>query len=153
MKHCLVASLFLLVIVLPALALGDGGQKDRELDAFLQKVEQEAASVESFSSNFVQTRYLAIFPQPVKFSGRLVLAREDFDFELLPGPALAFAPRQSGAGDFIQKIRVLFDKELLQPLEVEISEPGGDRTLISFTDYQRNISPEPELFSGCQTDR
>ena len=215
MKRCLIVIFSLLVICLPAIALGDSDQKDRELDAFLQKVERSAASVESFSCNFIQTRYLAIFPRPVKFSGRLMLSRpdrlrwefskplrsvlvlngrqgmkcdgtapvrefsldndpvmrmvasqlwawasgsyrqlrEDFDFELQPGPTLVFSPQRLGAEEFIQSIRVLFDKELLQPLEVEMNGPGGDRTLISFSDYQRNIILESELFTACQTVR
>lgn len=210
-----IISLLLLATLLCGPAFGDDEQKDQELDLFLQKVEQQASAVESFSCNFIQTRYLSIFPKPVKFSGLLVLSRpdrlrwefssplssvlvlngrrgmkcdgrgpvrefdldsdpvmrmvaaqlwawasgsyqqlrEDFDFKLLPGPILVFSPRKTGVGSLIRTIRVLFAKDILQPVEVEISEPGGDRTLIVFSDYQRNISPKPELFTNCTTSR
>ncbi len=69
--------LLLLITLLQAPGYADVGKGDQELDLFLQKVEQEASVVESFSCNFIQTRYLSIFPRPVKFSGRLVLSRPD----------------------------------------------------------------------------
>jgi outer membrane lipoprotein-sorting protein len=214
MNHRIFMILILLTTFLPRPVSADRNKEDHELDLFMQKVERQAAAVESFSSNFIQTRYLSIFPRPVKFSGRLVLSRpdrlrwefssplssvlvlngrrgikcdgrapirefnldsdpvmrmvsgqlwawasgsyhllrEDFDFELLPGPSLVFSPREAGLGDFIQSVRVLFAKDTLHPVEVEINEPGGDRTLISFSDYQQNISPKAELFSECITD-
>jgi outer membrane lipoprotein-sorting protein len=74
-----------------------------------------------------------------------------FNFELLPGPVLVMTPLNSGAASFIDRIRVLFDPVRFQPLEVEISEPGGeDRTVIHFSAYQHNIRPEDGLFSECR---
>jgi outer membrane lipoprotein-sorting protein len=188
-------------------------ESNSELEEFLQRVEQNSASISSFSCDFIQVRHLAIFPQPVKFSGRLSLSRpdrlrwefikplpsvlvlngkkglkcddggpvrefsldadpvmrlvaaqlwawtsgsyrdlqDDFDFELLPGPVLVFSPGKNGSGSFVSKIKVVFDPDFLQPLSVEISEPGGDRTVISFSGYQRNIALPPTLFTECRS--
>jgi len=84
-------------------------------------------------------------------SGSYHLLREDFDFKLQPGPTVVFSPNKSGTGSFIRSIRVLFEKDILHPVEVEIIEPGGDRTVIVFSKYQRNISPDPGLFTKCIT--
>jgi outer membrane lipoprotein-sorting protein len=181
------------------------------LGDFLQKVEKRTASINSFSCNFTQVKHLAIFPRPVKFSGRLSLVRpdklrwqflqplpsvivlngnqglkcegegpvrkfsldrdpvmrlvaeqlwawtsgsyrelrDDFDFSLLPGPVLVFSPVRKDTASFISKIKVAFDPDFLQPLEVEISEPGDDRTVIYFSDYQRNLDLNDELFTKC----
>ena len=75
---------------------------------------------------------------------------DDFDFKLLPGPVLVFSPVTNGAGSFIREIRVVFDPEFLQPLSVEIHEPGGDRTVISFSAYKRNIDLQATLFNECR---
>ena len=47
------------------------------LEEFLQKVEEESAMLDSFSCDFRQVRHLAIFPDPVEFTGRLILVRPD----------------------------------------------------------------------------
>lgn len=189
-----------------------GAEIDRDLEDFLHRVELNSASVKSFSCDFVQTRYLTVFPKPVQFAGHLSLARpdrlrwefreplpsvlvlngknglkcsdegpvrefsldvdpvmrllavqlwawtsgsyrdlqKDFTFELLPGPVLVFVPRTDGAGSFVSKIKVVFDPDFLQPLAVEISEPGGDHTRISFAGYQRNIDFPANLFTECR---
>jgi outer membrane lipoprotein-sorting protein len=181
------------------------------LEDFLGRVEQNAAAISSFSCDFMQVRYLTIFPKPVRFAGRLALRKPDqlrwefvtplpsvlilngknglkcseggpvrefsldadpvmrlvatqlwawtsgsyrdlmgdFAFELLPGPVLVFTPRTDGAASFIGKIRVDFDPDFLQPRQVEISEPGGDRTVITFSGYQRNIDLPAPLFTAC----
>jgi outer membrane lipoprotein-sorting protein len=196
----------------PALFPAAAADNSPELEDFLHRVEQSAATINTFTCDFIQVRHLAIFPKPVKFSGRLALSRpdrlrwefikplpsvlvlngekglkcsdegpirqfsladdpvmrmvaaqmwawtsgsyrdlqDDFDFTLLPGPTLAFSPKNKGAGSFIRKITVIFDPDFLQPLEVEISEPGGDRTIISFSGYQRNIDLPERSFIECR---
>jgi len=187
-------------------------ENDAALEDFLEKVEASSASINSFSCDFTQVRYLTIFPKPVKFTGRLSLVRpdklrweffaplasvivlngqkglkcsedgpvrkfgldqdpvmrmvaaqmwawtsgsyrelrNDFDFTLFPGPTLVFSPvHQEAAGSFISRIKVVFDPDYLQPIEVEISEPGGDRTVISFSDYRRNLDLKSDLFTEC----
>ncbi len=41
------------------------------LEDFLRRVEENSASINSFSCDFTQVRYLTIFPKPVEFSGCL----------------------------------------------------------------------------------
>ncbi len=84
-------------------------------------------------------------------SGSYLDLEDDFAFELLPGPVLVFSPVTNGAGSFISKIRVVFDPDFLQPLSVEIHEPGGDRTAISFSGYKRNIDLQASLFNECRS--
>lgn len=188
-------------------------EREPELEKFLQRVERNAATIHSFSCDFIQMRHLTIFPQPVKFSGRLSLSRpdklrwefmqplpsvlvlngkqglkcelggsvrkfnldtdpvmrlvsaqlwawtsgsyreikKDFDFELRPGPSLVFSPTQNSANPFISTIKVVFDPVFLQPVSVEIREPGGDSTVISFSSYQRNTTLPPTLFTECES--
>ncbi|MFN2367108.1 MAG: outer membrane lipoprotein carrier protein LolA [Desulfurivibrionaceae bacterium] len=195
---------------LPSLALGAEG--DDALENFLQKVEESSAAMDSFSCDFTQVKHLAIFAQPVEFSGHLSLRRpdklrwefveplpsvivlngnrglkcsdrgpvrkfsldsdpvmklvatqlwawtsgsyrelrDDFEFAFLPGPALVLSPRREDMASFIGEIKVLFDPDYLQPLEVEISEPGEDRTLLYFTNYRRNLDLKDVLFSECR---
>lgn len=203
-----VLPLLLTVFCWPVLtAAGEGA----DLEAFLAKVENESAAINSFTCEFRQVRHLAVFPRPVEFSGQLTLDRPDrlrwefrkplasvlvldgnkglkcgeniaarefsldndpvmrlvaaqlrawtsgsyrqlrdaFDLALQPGPTLVFSPRETGAGSFISGIKVVFDPRLLQPQEVEISEPGGDRTVLTFSSYQRNIEPPDAIFSEC----
>ncbi|MBU0480830.1 MAG: outer membrane lipoprotein carrier protein LolA [Proteobacteria bacterium] len=48
-----------------------------QLNDFLDRVEEKAATVSSFRCNFIQERHLSIFPEPVIFSGSLSLERPD----------------------------------------------------------------------------
>jgi outer membrane lipoprotein-sorting protein len=48
-----------------------------ELDDFVDKIQVASASVSSFQSEFVQSKHLALFREPVEFTGRLVVARPD----------------------------------------------------------------------------
>lgn len=195
----------------PLSAIAEEGKPD--LEEFLQRVERNSASINSFSCDFIQVRHLTIFPQPVKFSGRLSLSRpnklrwefmqplpsvlvlngkqglkceeggpvrkfnldtdpvmrlvaaqlwawtsgsyreikNDFDFELLPGPSLLFSPTKNSANPFISTIKVVFDPAFLQPVSVKINEPGGDSTVISFSGYRRNTALPPTLFTECES--
>lgn len=209
----LVLAVFLILApgfsVISGLARGNDGVA--ELTTFLDEVELRAGSIQTFTCDFKQTRYLSIFPEPVRFSGRLVLARpdrlrweftepipsvlilnghkgfkcneggptrefdldqdpvmrlvaeqlrawtsgtyrdlqKDFDFELSGEDVLLLTPAKAGAESFINGIRVSFDPEFLQPREIEISEPGGDRTVISFTAYLRNMEIPMVEFTNC----
>jgi outer membrane lipoprotein-sorting protein len=48
-----------------------------EMDRFIQEIQAASAEVQSFSSEFVQERRLALFAEPVIFHGRLVVVRPD----------------------------------------------------------------------------
>lgn len=205
--------IFCCIVIAPGPFSAVAEESRLDLEDFLRRVEENSASISSFSCDFTQVRHLTIFPKPVKFSGRLSLAKpdklrwefveplpsvlvlngkkglkcseggpvrefdldldpvmrlvagqlwawtsgsyrdlkDDFDFELLPGPVLVFSPITNGAGSFISKIRVVFDPDFLQPLSVEIGEPGGDRTVISFSGYKRNIALQTTLFTECRS--
>jgi outer membrane lipoprotein carrier protein len=210
-------SIFLMVCCFALTGMGPGARFTAAaaaapaLEDFLARVERNAAAISSFSCDFIQVRYLTIFPEPVQFSGRLALAKpdrlrwefvaplpsvlvlngkqgltcseggpvrefsldadpvmrlvatqlwawtsgsyrdllDDFAFELLPGPVLVFTPRTDGAASFIGTIRVVFDPDFLQPRQVEIVEPGGDRTVITFSGYQRNLDFPATFFTEC----
>ena len=62
----------LLVCLLPVSRAGAG-----DLGEFLDRVEANAARIDSFSCDFTQVRNLALFARPVVFSGHLYLARPD----------------------------------------------------------------------------
>ena len=51
--------------------------RDVELAQFLANISEKAAPVRSFSCRFEQEKRLAMFDQPVLFSGRLVVSRPD----------------------------------------------------------------------------
>lgn len=74
----------------------------------------------------------------------------EFSLELKPGPVLVLKPRQQGLAAFLSRIEVTFDAKSLQPTRVEIHEEGGDRTLISFKNYQLNPELTVELFAACR---
>ncbi len=48
-----------------------------ELDKFFQEIQAASAQVQSFSSEFVQERRLALFTDPVIFHGKLTVIRPD----------------------------------------------------------------------------
>ena len=49
----------------------------QSLEVFLEKVQKNASTVQSFSCNFTQERHLSLFPEPVLFKGDLKLVRPD----------------------------------------------------------------------------
>jgi len=52
-------------------------QENGSVLEFLTAIQEKAAGVTSFSCSFQQTRHMAMFAKPVKFSGRLVVAKPD----------------------------------------------------------------------------
>jgi len=52
-------------------------QENGNVLQFLTAIQEKAAGVASFSCSFQQTRHMAMFAKPVKFSGRLVVAKPD----------------------------------------------------------------------------
>jgi outer membrane lipoprotein-sorting protein len=63
--------------------------------------------------------------------------------------ALVLVPRNPKIAEFIASITISFDAGSKQPQRVEIAEPGGDLTRISFHDYHFNPAPDETLFSRC----
>lgn len=72
--------------------------------------------------------------------------------EKLGPAALLITPENKSTADFIETVAIAFDENTLQPLQVKISEPGGDSTRISFHFLDLN-SPIPEkYFTDCVQD-
>lgn len=69
------------------------------------------------------------------------------------GPsALRITPKEQRLSEFISAITITFHRTSRQPEKVEIADPGGDTTILSFQAYVLN-SPTPDvLFSLCGTD-
>jgi outer membrane lipoprotein-sorting protein len=66
--------------------------------------------------------------------------------------ALRITPKEERLSEFINAITITFDKTSRQPEKVEIVDPGGDTTILSFQAYVLN-GPTPDvLFSLCGTD-
>lgn len=51
--------------------------QQNDLESFLQEIQQASDSVKSFQSLFTQEKNLALFSEPVMFSGRLALIRPE----------------------------------------------------------------------------
>ena len=67
------------VIVLsfgPTITVAWAGEQE-ELESFLKTLQKTSDQVLSFSSEFVQEKHLALFSQPVIFTGKLVIVRPD----------------------------------------------------------------------------
>jgi outer membrane lipoprotein-sorting protein len=69
------------------------------------------------------------------------------------GPAaLRIVPKNQAMLDYISSVTITFNKTSRQPEKVEIADPGGDSTIISFASYVLNSSTPDVLFSRCGTD-
>lgn len=68
-----------------------------EMDKFFQEIQAASAQVQSFSSQFVQERRLALFAEPVLFHGKLTVVRPDrlrWEFTAPVPSALIFNGKQ-----------------------------------------------------------
>ena len=68
---------FLLVFGVTCLNSSAYAEPSETLSEFLEKIQQAAEDVQSYQSDFVQEKHLAMFKQPVLFSGSLAVARPD----------------------------------------------------------------------------
>jgi outer membrane lipoprotein-sorting protein len=69
------------------------------------------------------------------------------------GPnTLTITPKEETVTKFISSIAITFNKSNQQPENVEIAEPGGDTTTITFQSYVLNSSTPDILFTVCGTD-
>lgn len=69
------------------------------------------------------------------------------------GPSsLTITPKEEAVTKFINTITITFNKTSRQPEKVEIAEPGGDSTVISFQSYVLNSNTPDVLFTVCGTD-
>jgi len=68
------------------------------------------------------------------------------------GSTLEIIPEDKETADYITSVTIVFDEKSLQPLKVEIMEPGGDLTRISFHSSAINEPIPDKLFTSCRTD-
>ena len=69
------------------------------------------------------------------------------------GPsALRITPKNQAMLDYISSVTITFNTISRQPEKVEIADPGGDTTIISFTSYVLNGNSPEVLFTRCGTD-
>ncbi len=69
------------------------------------------------------------------------------------GPsALRITPKDQRMSEFISAITITFHKTSRQPEKVEIADPGGDTTILTFQAYVLNSKTPDVLFSLCGTD-
>lgn len=65
---------------------------------------------------------------------------------------LAITPKDEAIKKFIQSITITFNPETKQPYKVEISEAGGDRTRLQFSNYSLNPPVDEIVFNKCDKD-
>lgn len=69
------------------------------------------------------------------------------------GPSsLKITPKEEGVAKFISAITITFNTTSRQPEKVEIAEPGGDATVITFQSYVLNSNTPDVLFTVCGAD-
>jgi hypothetical protein len=69
------------------------------------------------------------------------------------GPSsLRITPKEKAVSEYITAVTITFNKTSRQPEKVEIADPGGDATIISFHSYVLNGNTPDILFTRCGTD-
>lgn len=66
--------------------------------------------------------------------------------------SLRITPKEQAMLDYISSITITFSKTSRQPEKVEIVDPGGDTTIMSFHSYVLNGNVSDALFSSCGTN-
>ena len=65
---------------------------------------------------------------------------------------LVVTPANKETSEYISSVRIIFDENNLQPLKVEIVEPGGDLTMIAFNNATINRELPIRLFTDCRNE-
>jgi outer membrane lipoprotein-sorting protein len=78
--------------------------------------------------------------------------RASYDMAKSGPSALRITPKEKRLSEFISAITITFDRTSRQPEKVEIADPGGDTTILSFQAYVLNTDTPDSLFSLCGTD-
>lgn len=66
--------------------------------------------------------------------------------------SVVVTPAGTDDPEYLESVRIVFDRDALHPRQVIITEPGGNQTLISFGDPVLNPDVPEELFSSCGHD-
>ncbi len=72
-----------------------------------------------------------------------------FTLEKTGEDTLVVSPRKKSVSDYLESVSIKFDINSKQPQTVEILEPGGDLTRITFTSYVTNPTVSDSLFNKC----
>ena len=74
---CIVAAAIVILIALVSGKTAEQSSQAQELNIFIDEIQRASEQVSSFTSDFVQEKHLALFSEPVVFSGRITVARPD----------------------------------------------------------------------------
>ncbi len=80
--------------------------------------------------------------------GRYAKLTAMYDLALQDRTTLLVTPKETAMTRFIERVVITFDPHTLQPVQVDIIEPGGDMTRLRFGAYQIGVLPA-RLFEDC----
>jgi outer membrane lipoprotein-sorting protein len=85
-------------------------------------------------------------------NGSYSTLQEQYRMVLLEqGPCLVLTANDPKIARAISSVRISFNSDSLQPTTVRIQEPGGDHTIISFSDFILNQPMDQSLFTRCSS--
>lgn len=85
-------------------------------------------------------------------NGSYTTLQEQYRMVLLePGPCLVLTANDPKIAKAISSVKISFNPDSLQPTTVRIQEPGGDHTVISFSDFILNQPLDQSLFTRCSS--
>jgi outer membrane lipoprotein-sorting protein len=67
------------------------------------------------------------------------------------GPCIVLTANDPKIARAISSVKISFDPDSLQPTTVKIQEPGGDHTVISFSDFILNQPLDQSFFTKCSS--
>ena len=83
-------------------------------------------------------------------NGSYATLQDQYRMVLLePGPCLVLTANDTKIARAISSVKISFNPDSLQPTTVRIQEPGGDHTVISFSDFILNQPLDQSLFNRC----
>jgi outer membrane lipoprotein-sorting protein len=85
-------------------------------------------------------------------NGSYATLQEQYRMVLLEqGPCLVLTANDPKVAKAISSVKISFNPDSLQPTTVRIQEPGGDHTVISFSDFILNQPLNQSLFTRCSS--
>jgi outer membrane lipoprotein-sorting protein len=85
-------------------------------------------------------------------NGSYATLQEQYRMVLLEqGPCLVLTANDPKIARAISSVEISFNPDSLQPTTVRIQEPGGDHTIISFSDFILNQPMDQSLFTRCSS--
>ncbi|PXF54481.1 MAG: outer membrane lipoprotein carrier protein LolA [Deltaproteobacteria bacterium] len=84
-------------------------------------------------------------------NGSYATLQEQYRMVFEPGPCLVLTANDPKMARAISSVKISFNPDSLQPTTVRIQEPGGDHTVISFSDFILNQPLNQSLFTRCSS--